>query len=143
MSQAKGRMQRESRAVVMSLPITDTDDRWAPDPESVQDWPFRIPLVGLGQITGRQGLDAETGRLVEFSMTAQVELGGRWFDVARVDTCHSEVHVHLKSYTGEEIDRKVIFPIHNPNDVDRGWVEGEKMLIAGWEEHVRRWRRGR
>lgn len=136
-------MQREGRTVIMGVPITEVDDRWAPDPERIEDWPFRVPLLGLGQIVGRQGLDSETGRLVEFSMTAQVAVNGQWFDLARVDTCHREVHLHLISHNGEEIGREVIFPIKSPWDVDRGWVEGDMMLIARWDEHMRRWRRGR
>jgi hypothetical protein len=119
------------------------ETRWSPDPEDVEDWPFVTPILGVGQITGRQGLDVHSGRLVEFAMVAQISVAGRWCDVAAVDTRHEEVHFHLLSRTGHRIARKVLFPIYGPDDVDRGWDEGERMLLSGWEEHVRRWECGR
>jgi hypothetical protein len=54
----------------MSLAGQDEDVRWSPDPDSVEDWPVLVLLDGLGRIKGRQGLDKETGRLVEFALTA-------------------------------------------------------------------------
>jgi hypothetical protein len=127
----------------MSVPAQESQQGWSPDPEAVEDWYFEMPLLGLGRIVGRQGLDKETGRLIEFAMTAQVNVGGRWWDVARVDTCHEEVHAHVLSQTGQTLSRSVLFPIRDPKDVDRGWQAGERKLVVDWEEHVRRWRSGR
>lgn len=127
----------------MSPAEPDEDARWSPDPDSTETWPVKLLLDGLDRIMGRQGLDKETGRLAEFSLTSQVEDGGRWCDVARVDTCHEEVHFHLFSGNGDEILRESLLPIRSINDVDRGYPMGEKVLLAGWEEHVKRWNRGR
>jgi hypothetical protein len=127
----------------MSVAPAQTDACWFPDPNEVEDWPVVMPLEGLGRINGRQGLHVETGRLVEFAMLAEIELGGYWHEVARVDSCDGEVHRHLFCRDGRELDRKILFPIYDPSDVDRGWDEGMKILVAGWEEHVRRWRVGR
>jgi hypothetical protein len=143
-SRAKGRVQRERRLVDMSVPLPVLDDEWSPpDPNDVDEWPFHLPLHGLGQIVGRQGLHRETGRLVEFAMIAQVVSDGRWRDIAVVDTCHNEVHFHQMSHTGQRIARRVILLIRSLRDVDRGWDEGEKILTERWDEHLRRWRRGR
>jgi hypothetical protein len=129
----------------MNAAEPEEDVRWSPDPDSVEDWPFKLPLDGLGQIVGRQGLDKQTMRIAEFSLTAQVEYQGLWHDVARVDTCHEEVHLHLIGKDGEEIEdaRAVLMPIRDMGDVHRGYDMAEKLLIADWEQHVRRWERGR
>jgi hypothetical protein len=134
---------RRDRLTDMSPPVAELDHRWSPDPEMVEDYPVELPLKGLGRIIGRQGLDRETGRLVEFAIMAQVQFDGGWREVARVDTCHEEVHFHLGSVSGKEICRKVLIPIHSPQDVNRGWDEGMEMLTDDWEENERRWRRGR
>jgi len=138
----KGRAQQERRVVDMSAPALQ-DVLWTPDPTEVEDWPFETVLLDLGRLVGRQGLDVLTGRMVEFAITAQVDVAGHWVDVARVDTCHENVHLHLMSRTGVEISRQVTRPIYGPNDVELGWDAGEAMLLAKWDEHVRRWGCGR
>lgn len=127
----------------MSSTEPEEDARWSPDPDSTQDWPMILPLDGLGRIIGRQALDKQTGRLAEFALTAQVEHHGMWCDVARVDTCHEEVHLHLFGKDGEEIAREVLLPVRDMSDVGRGYDRAEKLLIVEWEQHVRRWERGR
>jgi hypothetical protein len=139
----RSRAEQERRVVPMNETFPLPDARWSPDTEDVEDWPFVTPLIGLGRITGRQGLHVHSGRLVEFAMIAQVSVAGHWHDVAVVDTRHEEVHFHQMSRSGLRIARKVLFPIYDSSDVDRGWDEGEKMLLGGWEEHVRRWECGR
>jgi hypothetical protein len=143
MSQSKGRHQREHGLAVMSTPAPEAQQGWSPDPDAVEDWPFEVVLLSLGRIIGRQGLDTETGRLIEFAISAQVNVGGRWWNVARVDTCHEEVHLHVLSRTEQTLSRTVLLPIYGPKDVDRGWQMGERKLVSDWEEHVRRWRSGR
>jgi hypothetical protein len=127
----------------MSLTEPEEDVRWSPDPGSTQDWPVILPLDGLGRIIGRQALDKQTGRLAEFALTAQVEHQGMWCDVARVDTCHEEVHRHLFGKDGREIAWEVLLPVRDMIDVSRGYDVAEKLLIVEWEQHVRRWERGR
>ncbi len=142
MSKQKGRAQERGLAVMSPAePLLEV--RWKPDPGSFRDEYFKFPLLGMGQFTGRQGLDIDTGRLVDFSISAQVEVYGLWHNVARVDTAHQDVHLHQLSRTGASIAITVLWPIFGPQDVDRGWVEGERLLIANWDEHVRRWRGGR
>jgi hypothetical protein len=129
----------------MSLAEQDEDVRWSPDPGNLEDWQVILPLDGLGRIIGRQALDQETGRLAEFALIAQVEYQGLWHSVARVDTCHEEVHLHLFAKDGREIEeaRTVLLPVRDISDVARGYDRAEKLLIVKWEAHVRRWERGR
>lgn len=129
----------------MSTPLAHEEDlRWSPDPERVEDAPYHLPLLDMGgRLKGRFGFDVDTDRMVEFAVTAQIEVAGYWVDVARIDTCHQEAHRHLYARTGVEIDRKVITPIYGPADVERGWEIGEEILLTKWDEHVRRWTCGR
>lgn len=127
----------------MNTPVISLEQRWSPDPETVEDYPFEMPLGGIRRIVGRIGLDRDTGRLVEFAIMAQVLYDGAWTEVARVDTRHEEVHLHLQSVFGGQIDRRVLRPIRGPQDVHHGWDEGIDVLTDNWEEHERRWRSGR
>jgi hypothetical protein len=136
-------VQRERNLADMSRTEPAEDIRWSPDPGCLEDWPLVLPLDGLGRIIGRQALDEETGRLAEFALLAQVEYRGLWHDVALVDTCHEEVHLHQFAKDGQEIARTVLLPVRDISDVGRGYDMAEKLLIVEWEAHVRRWERGR
>lgn len=93
MTKARGRVQQEKGLVVVGPALPDAPaPRWSPDPERVEDFPVNLPLLGMGRIIGRQGLDIGTGRLAEFSISAQVEYQGGWSEVAQIDTAHEEVH---------------------------------------------------
>lgn len=142
MTRSRGRVQIEQHLAVMDTASPDTTTRWSPDPERVENYHVEMPLIGMGRIIGRQGLDIDSGRLVEFSISAQVEDRGSWSEVARVDTAHSEVHVHVRSRSGLYIARQILLLITGPHDVDHGYNEGERLLLANWEEHERMWRRG-
>jgi hypothetical protein len=124
MSKDVGRPQQEHGLAIMSVVEPAQEVRWRPDPDRVRSVPFRFPLLGIGRFVGRQGLEIETERMVEFSISAEVEVYGLWHEVARVDTAHEEVHLHQKSRTGKDISRTVLFAIYGPQDVDRGWLEG-------------------
>lgn len=146
MGRSKGGRRDRGLADMSQVVIAREDDpRWSPDPEAPVDlYPLEMPIAGLGRIKGRQTLDRDTGRIVEFSITAQIERGGIWHDIARVDTCHEEVHLHiLCRRTGKDIARRVLRVIRSPQDVDQGFEEGVTILTEDWEEHERRWTRGR
>src|SRR5262249_39912626 len=136
-----GGHQRHLAGIDAALPAPTTP-RWNPDPERVENYRVELPLIDMGRIIGRQGLDMDTGRLAEFSISAQITYRGRWSEVARVDTAHEEVHLHVRSRRGLYIYREVLFPITGPQDVDKGYEEGERRLLAEWERHERMWRRG-
>src|SRR5690348_13656274 len=142
MTRPQGRALERRLTVIEVVKPAPAAPLWSPDPGRVENYRVEIPLLGMGRLVGRQGLDVDSGRLVEFSLSAQVEWGGHWSEVARVDTAHSEVHLHVRSKTGLYIYREVLFPITGPHDVNKGYNEGERRLLAEWEHHERMWRRG-
>lgn len=142
MTRSRGRDQERRLTVIDTALPAPAPPTWRPDPKRVENHDVDLPLIDMGRIKGRQGLDLDTGRLVEFSISAHITYRGRWSEVARVDTAHEEVHLHVLSRRGLYIYREVLLPITGPHDVDRGWVVGYKRLLTGWELHERMWRRG-
>jgi hypothetical protein len=100
MTRSRGRDQERRLTVIDAALPASAAFRWSPDPERVENHRVELPLIGMGQIIGRQGLDADTGRLVEFSISAQITYRGKWSEVARVDTAHEDVHLHVRSRRG-------------------------------------------
>jgi hypothetical protein len=138
----KGRVAQEARLKDMTVFPAETDERWyPPDPEHCESYPVTIVLPPNGRIKGRMDFD-ESDRMTEFSLTSQVWHADAWWDVVRVDSYHAEVHIHYFYRTRSYEDREVIFPIRNQNDVDRGYLHAERMLVACWFDHERRWRDG-
>jgi hypothetical protein len=128
--------------VNMAVIPAETDRRWyPPDPEHTDTYPINFLIGDLGRIIGRAEFD-EANRMTEFSLTAQTYLAGAWWDVARVDSADGEVHVHYFYRTRTYADREVLFPIRCQNDVDRGYVLADKLLVVCWDDNVRRWRHG-
>jgi hypothetical protein len=142
-TKSRGRPQIERGLVIMSPELAEEQARWEPDPEQVADWNYVQEIPGVGRILGRQGLDKENGRLLEFSMTAQTEFGAGWADMARIDTAHGSVHRHIFDQRGAKIALEELLPVYGPEDVSRSYDAAEIKLIAEWEENLRRWRRGR
>jgi hypothetical protein len=142
-TKSRGRPQIERGLVIMSPAVAEEQARWSPDPEQVTDWDYVQEIPGVGRIAGRHGLDKENDRLLEFALTAQVEHGGGWANVARIDTAHGSVHMHIFNQRGDKIALEELRPVYGPEDVSRGYDEAEHKLIAEWEENLRRWRRGR
>lgn len=143
MSSGKGAGRRNRGVTDMSAPLLDAEPPWRPNLESADEHPFSMPIDAERQIVGRQCLDGETGQFIEFNLTAQVRRSGTWHDIARVDTKHQTVHLHILSKTGDTLARRELRKIDGPRDVDAGWVDGVKILVEDWEEHERRWRSGR
>jgi len=146
MGKAKGTARIARGLTDMSPPVVTRQDdpRWSPDPERpVDEYSIDFPIAGLGRLKGRQSLDAETGRIVEFALSAQIERDGTWHSIARIDTRHEEVHLHILNRRGDTIVRRVIRIIRGPEDVDSGWDESVTVLTDDWEEHERRWTNGR
>lgn len=143
MTKAKGRVKQEQRLVNMAAPApADTDVRWyPPDPEHDECYPINFLIGDDERIVGRVQFD-QANRMTEFSLKAQIYFAGSWWDVVRFCTDHAEVHVHFYYRTRTYTEREVLYPIRCQDDVDRGYMDADKMLVVNWEDYVRRWHGG-
>ncbi|MFN2495323.1 MAG: hypothetical protein ABR608_05370 [Pseudonocardiaceae bacterium] len=124
-------------------------ERYQPPPRSACDV-LNFP-VDLGEEHGvRHMLHVNIwlykGRIVRFSLQQVVIVDSQHCLVARIDTCHGEVHRHVFDRTGQEIAPTQLYATVPPHgqDVVEDWYERAYDLMArDWPEFVRRWRRGR
>ena len=96
--------------------------------------------MASGRVIGRIESD-ESERMTQFALTAQT---ARWCVVGRGPRryCARRGPCALLHRTRPNVDREVIRKIYCQNDVDRGYLGGEKLLIVNWEENLERWRSG-
>jgi hypothetical protein len=138
----KGHVRRRERSLPDKSIAAPERERWyPPEPDPELEYLINIPIAELGRIIGRTQFD-ESNRMTEFSLTAQVYLAEEWWDVARVDTAHGEVHAHNMYRTRDYEEREVIQVIYCQNDVDSGYQLAETLLITSWSDNVARWKGG-
>src|SRR5690348_14240261 len=95
MTRPQGRALERRLTVIEVVKPAPAAPLWSPDPGRVENYRVEIPLLGMGRLVGRQGLDVDSGRLVEFSLSAQVERGATglrlpvWTLLIRRSTCMS------------------------------------------------------
>lgn len=141
MGKAKGRNRIEKGV----KPVSGAPEPAVDSPAVVDDEAatfrndYTIDLPGGDRVKFRQVLD-DRDRLVDFALTHQHQEGTDWFDVARADCAHDEVHLHLWSFTGAEIARRVLA---DSSDMDDGYDLAEEAVIGAWENNLRRWSHGR
>jgi hypothetical protein len=138
MGKAKGRTRQNRRLVEMPSTEPQVEDTyWQGDPDGSEDYEYTIEVPPLGRFLGRQRLDS-SGRLIEFSLSAQIDLGNRdWRTIARGCSEHGEVHVHHYRIHGEQYDRTLFKKITCHADVDAGYDYVENWLTERWEDLVR------
>ena len=142
MTKNRGLVQQRTRSLPdKTIPLPEPPRWYPPEPDPDLEYKINVPMPGLGRIIGRTQFDA-ANRMTEFAMTAQVYHDGVWWDVARVDTAHAEVHAHFMYRTRSYEDREVLLEIVTQNDVDTGYQQAEALLIACWAENVTRWKGG-
>lgn len=126
----------------MSVPVPNDvpPASWTPNLEECQEARYSIDLGPSDRLVIRLNEDPHE-QIVEFAVVQQTLVGGTWEEVLRVDTAHAEVHVHHFRRAGGE-SREVLATITGPNDVTRGYDEAYAMVLAGWNDNVRRWRDG-
>lgn len=78
------------------------------------------------------------GKLIEFALVQQTRALGEWHDVIRADTCHGEVHLHIRGAEGGE-RREVIHAITDAASVERGYDVCIARVFDRAEENVRCW----
>lgn len=93
------------------------------------------------------------GRVVDFSLNHYVtgEHPDNWndcpVDVARIDTCHSQVHKHQFYRSGREQNRLVIRDLSTLDNLDEARQAVEEsydqcymQMADEWESHLERWK---
>lgn len=63
--------------------------------------------------------------------------------VAELDTRHGEVHIHQYRQGNIRTGRRVLRIIRSQEDIEDGYEEALDVMTEKWEEHRRRWQRGR
>lgn len=119
-----------------------------PDPEEREEVEDRIVLAPGGhELYVRFALWRER-LIVEFAIGQIVRHNGHWVEVARIDTCHGNVHHHQlrKSRPGDTAGQREILeelPSENPwTIVDRWYEPALDKMQNEWKETLRRWRHG-
>jgi hypothetical protein len=148
LGKTRGR-QADRRLADMSIPAPREPVGYElPNPDEREDYNNRIVLATGGhELYVTYGLWRDR-LVVEFAVGQIVRHNGAWVEVARIDTCHGNVHHHQlrKSRPADTVGVRVILeelPSDNPWKVVDSWYERalDKMETE-WQERLRRWRRG-
>ncbi len=78
-------------------------------------------------------------RIVHFAIMLEVLRWDEWHMVLRVDTCHSESHVHRFRRDKETESRNTLAPIRTIEDVESEFDRACDWVLDHWDEEVRRW----
>lgn len=139
MAKASGRTRQERGLVDKT--VHPDPDVWSFDPDEAEEYEDVIAVAPDAKIIQRYNY--VRGKIVEFALIQQQRHEGEWCDVAKVDTDHSEVHLHRYDVQGNQFDRRVLRPIKCQADVDEGLVVADQVIFDLWEENRRRWENGR
>ncbi len=92
----------------------------------------------------RQRWHLLTGDLVDFAIILMSPVDGVHCQVAELDICHAELHIHPCDRTGKRLPdaRKSIRPINTQEDVYASYNEALEFMMAKWEDYKQRWRDG-
>lgn len=127
MSPSPPQANNDSRCEGMSGPGADED-------------PFKMPLDEGVFALARMRSDGPL--LVGFAVMLFVLRDGVECEVARVDTAHGTVHLHLFRPGGREVARREMRNIHRVEDIDSGYHEAISAIVDDYEDLIRRWDRG-
>jgi len=122
------------------LPVRPT----APPPRSACDEVVYPVAVEVGhELVIRQQI--YRGKIVDFSIQQRTLDDGRWYDVARIDCCHSTVHRHqtYRTVTGRndiEVIREI--PSEGRAVVNEAFTTAMDVMEDEWEGNLRRWSGG-
>lgn len=106
------------------------------DPEDV----VPIPLNETARVTER--FLRKDGRIVDYALMLDARQDGEdWSEVARIDCCHAEVHIH-QYYRSRPGTRDVIRPIRSQEDVEDSVDSSLDLIFGNWDRMIRKWRFG-
>lgn len=133
---------------LVDMSATPVITRWRPPPDEVfEEEPVKVVLPTAEDAVGEFYYllimcTTTRDRLASFAVMLYVEEAGDEHEMARVDCCHDEVHVHYFQRGGDQIDRRVLLDITEPNDVEAGYLAAMDVMDEA-EEIWRRWNGGR
>lgn len=126
------------RLVDMSAPEHEEDFLSQFDPDELTEERIDFDLGPDARCIQRM-LDWKN-QVVWFAIMIEVFRDGRWWQVARADTCHDETHVHY-FVRGQraEVSRQQLQQVTTIGDVQDGFDHACDLLTDDWESNVRRW----
>lgn len=142
MGRAKGRVRQSRRLVDMSSTAEVVEDlhcEGLAGPGDDED-PFVMPL--RDDVFALVRLRSEGPQLASFALMLFVRRDGDEHEVARVDSAHGTVHLHVFQLGGREESRREIRDIHRVEDIERGYDEAFSAIVDDHEDLIRRWNRG-
>ena len=84
------------------------------------------------------------GTLVDFVILHRtLDRSGDWVEVSRVDCAHGTCHRHQSSERHGELEKLELVPIRSRTDVGKAYDRAYNLVLDGYEDHLRRWTRGR
>ncbi|MBY4214605.1 hypothetical protein HQO42_23080 [Rhodococcus fascians] len=124
--------RRTDAELVMDSPIHLSDDG---DVLHQREWHFRNQVVDFALMHYLTGEHPEN------------PASDASADVARIDTCHSEVHQHQFYRSGKPQNRQVLVPLHDCASLE----DAEKAvndcyddcyldMVGDWQDHLDRWK---
>ena len=124
-----------------SIPQIETWAWGTPDPETIQEYTYSTVLPEQDILIHRFEMD-DRDRILGFAMMHMTKGSKGNEQVVRIDTRHSEVHLHQFGQGNVQISRRVLRNIRELKDVEVGYDEALDVITENWEEHKRRWQRG-
>jgi hypothetical protein len=123
----------------MSEAEDEPQDCWIYEPEDHdEEYEYEAPL-GDGHITMYRHVFRQ-GRLVDFNVSQCTRRGGKWCLVARADSRHSSVHMHVYDQAGNKVgEPEIVCGIETQADLENGYERADAMLETRWDDNYRRW----
>lgn len=128
--------------VLAALTKGDTQQWGTPAPGTFTESTYRASLPNNDVLIHRLELD-DRDRILGFAVTHMTAHEDDDHPVVEVDSRHGEVHLHQYRPGNVRIGRHVIRIIQSQRDVELGYEQAMDVLEEKWEEHRRRWQRGR
>lgn len=139
MTKAKGRARIERGIADMS----ESTEVVSYEPPLLEECRVRDQPIDLGaDVRLHDHTREHQGLIVYFSLQLSVIRAADWFVVARIDTCHGEVHKHQFYRDGRDETRTLVrtVPVDNgAATVDSHYLQGYDMLVEEHADIIRRW----
>ena len=141
-------LSNKKGALRKRLPVLDgydPNDVWEPPPLEECDPEDVLPTM-LDSITRvTQRFRRRDGRLVDFAIILEVDREGvGWDEVAKIDCCHGQVHLHERRQRDDIDDiREVLRHVKDESDIQESVDDAISLIFDSYTEQIKRWNSGR